>query len=78
MPVMSWAEWGLEGDAIGKYASLFYADNGTFRSRDPEWLQDTNQHLCNLFRNCIGLKPNNKKENWSDDMSSRFNPGPFI
>ena len=54
-PVMSWAESGLKGDAVGKYTSLFYANNDTVGSQDLDWLQSVNQHLCNLFHNCIGL-----------------------
>ena len=30
-------------------------------SRDPRWLQNTTQHICDLFRNCTGLKPNTNK-----------------
>ena len=30
-------------------------------SKDHEWLQNATQHLCNLFRDCIGLKPNTEK-----------------
>ena len=52
---------GLEGDDVGKYASLFYTDDSTVGSQDPEWLQNVNQYLCNLFCNFIGLKPNTKK-----------------
>ena len=62
MSVMSRAESGLEGDAVGKYASLFYADNSAVGSRDLDWLQNANQHLYNLFCSCIGLKPNTKKK----------------
>ena len=54
---------GLEGDAIRERASLFFADDAAIGSRDPEWLQNATQHLCDLFYNCTGLKPNiNKTE----------------
>ena len=39
----------------------FYADDSTIGSKDYEWLQNTTQHLCNLFRDCTGLKPNTEK-----------------
>ena len=61
MPDITWAESGLKGDTVGRFASLFYANKGTVGSQDPEWLQDANQHLCDLFRNCISLKPNTEK-----------------
>lgn len=50
-----------KGDAVGDRTSLFYADNGAIGSRDPKWLQDATQFLCDLFRNCISLKVNTKK-----------------
>jgi len=61
MEDMTSAVSGLEGDAIRDRASLFYADDGAIGSRDPEWLQNATQHLCDLFRNCTGLKPNTNK-----------------
>ena len=57
---------GLQGDNVGHMSSLFYANNGTIGSLDHEWLQNMNQHLCDLFRDCTGLKPNTEKtENMS-------------
>ena len=62
MPVMSWAQSGLEGDTVGKYTSLFYADDGAVGSQDLDWLQDVNQHLYYLSHSCIvDFKPNKKK-----------------
>ena len=61
MSDMTWAESGLKGDAVCWFASLFYANDDAVGSQDPQWLQDANQHLCDLFRNCIGLKPNTEK-----------------
>ena len=55
------ANTGLEGEAVGRISTLFYFVDGAVGSLDPNWLQDANQHLCNLFRNCVGLKPNTKK-----------------
>ena len=52
---------GLRGDDVDRLASLFYADDSAVGSLDLEWLQNANQHLCNLFRDYIGLKPNNDK-----------------
>ena len=52
---------GLQGDEVGRLASLFYADDGAIGSRDHEWLQGAIQHLGNLFRDCTGLKPNTEK-----------------
>ena len=43
------ANTGLSGDNIVHLASLFYVDDDIVRSLDPEWLQNVNQHLCNLF-----------------------------
>ena len=39
----------------------FYADDGPIESKYHEWLQNATQHLCNLFRDCTGLKPNTEK-----------------
>ena len=39
MPVMSWAQSGLEGDAVGKYTSLFSADDGAVGSQDLDWFR---------------------------------------
>ena len=61
MEDMTIASTGLQGDDAGRMASLLYADNGTIGSLDDEWLQNANQHLCNLFRDCVGLKPNTEK-----------------
>ena len=61
MEDMTSANSGLEGDAISDRTSLFYADDGALGSRDPEWLQNATQHLCDIFRNCTGLKPNTTK-----------------
>ena len=52
---------GLQSDDIGCMSSLFYADDGAIGSKDHEWLQNATQHLCNLFRDCTGLKPNTEK-----------------
>ena len=61
MDDMTTASSGLQGDNVGPMSSLFYANDGTIGSLDREWLQNTNQHLCNLFRDCTGLKPNTEK-----------------
>ena len=58
---MTTASAGLQGDNVGRMSSLFYADDGAIRSLDDEWLQNANQHLCNLFRDYTGLKPNTEK-----------------
>mmetsp|Transcript_52012 Transcript_52012/g.58102 ORF Transcript_52012/g.58102 Transcript_52012/m.58102 type:complete len:167 (-) Transcript_52012:355-855(-) len=58
---MTIASTGLKGDDTGRLSSLFYADDGAIGSVDHEWLQNANQHLCNLFRDCTGLKPNTEK-----------------
>ena len=58
---MTTANSGLQGDDVGCMSSLFYADNGAIGSKDHEWLQNVTQHLCNLFRDCTGLKPNTEK-----------------
>ena len=52
---------GLQGDDVGRVSSLFYANDGAIGSKDHEWLQNATQHLCNLFRDCTGLKPNTEK-----------------
>lgn len=52
---------GLEGEIIKERATLLYADDGTLGAWDLQWLQDTTHHLCDLFRNCTGLKPNTRK-----------------
>ena len=57
---------GLWGDNTSGLSSLFYADDGKVRSLDHEWLKNANHHLCNLFRECTGLKPNTEK---TDSMS---------
>ena len=51
----------LRGNNVGCLASLFYADDSAIGSLDHKWLQNANQHLCNLFRDYVGLKPNTKK-----------------
>ena len=61
MDDMTIANSGLQGDDAGRLASLFYANDGAIRSKDYEWLQNAIQHLCNLFRDCTGLKPNTEK-----------------
>ena len=62
MEDMMAANTGLEGeDVISDRTSLFYADDGALGSRDPEWLQNATQHLCDIFRDCTGLKPNTNK-----------------
>ena len=52
---------GLQGDDVGCMSSLFNANDGAIGSLDHEWLQNANQHLCTLFRDCTGLKPNTEK-----------------
>ena len=61
MDNMTAANLGLQGDDVGCLSSLFYADDSAIRSLDHEWLQRTNQHLCNHFRDCTCLKPNTEK-----------------
>ena len=61
MDDMTAANSGLQGDDVGRLSSLFYANDGAIGSLDHEWLQRANQHLCNLFRDCTGLKPNTEK-----------------
>ena len=61
MDDMTIANTGLQGDNAGRLASLFYADDGAIGSKDHDWLQNAIQHLCNLFRDCTGLKPNTEK-----------------
>ena len=56
MDNMTAAIAGLQGDNVSRMSSLFYADDGAIGSLDHEWLQYANQHLCNLFRDCIGAK----------------------
>ena len=58
MDVMTTANTGLQGDNIGCMSSLLYTDDRAVGSLDHEWLQNANQHLCNLFRDCVGLKLN--------------------
>ena len=67
---MTTARIGLQGDSVGCMSSLFYANDSTIGLFDHEWLQNTNQHLCNLFRDCTGLKPNTEK---TETMS--YHPG---
>ena len=55
------ASTGLQGDNAGCLSSLFCANDSTIGSLDHEWLQNTNQQLCNLFRDCTDLKPNTEK-----------------
>ena len=61
MKNMTSANTGLQGDNVGCMSSLFYTDDGLNGSKDHEWLQNATQHLCNLFRDCTGLKPNTEK-----------------
>ena len=61
MDNMTAANSGLQGEDVGRLSSLFYADDGAIGSLDHEWLQRANQHLCNLYRDCTGLKPNTEK-----------------
>ena len=61
MDSMTTVSSGLQGDDMGRMSSLFYADNSAIGSLDHEWLQIANQHLCNLFRDCTGLKPTTEK-----------------
>ena len=77
MDNMAAANSGLQADNVGCVSSLFYADDGAIGSLDHEWLQRANQHLCNLFRDCTGLKPNSKKT-VSIELSSWSNPGPVL
>ena len=51
----------LNGTVVGTTSLLFYVDNCAVGSLDQNWLLATNQHLCDLFRKCVGLKPNTKK-----------------
>ena len=46
---MTIANTGLQGNNIGRLSSLFYADDGAIGSKDHKWLQNSTQHLCNLF-----------------------------
>ena len=46
---MTTASLGLQGDNVGCISSLFYAGDGAIESLDHKWLQNSNQHLCNLF-----------------------------
>ena len=41
--------------------SLSYSNDGVIGSKNYEWLQNATQHLCNLFRDCTGLKTNTEK-----------------
>ena len=61
MDDMTTANAGLQGDDVGCMSSLSYANDGAIGSKDHEWLQNATQHLCNLYRNCTGLKPNTEK-----------------
>ena len=58
---MTTANSGLQGNIIGHMSSLFYADDGAIGSKDHELLKNVTQHLCNLFRDSIGLKQNTEK-----------------
>ena len=58
---MIFANAGLDGKAVGTTSSLFYVNDGTVGSLDPNWLQDANQHLHDLIRNYVDLKPNTKR-----------------
>ena len=55
------ASSGIQGDNVVCMSSLLYADNSAIGSLDHEWLQNMNQHLCNLFKDFTGLKPNTEK-----------------
>ena len=61
MDEMATVNSGLQGDDVGCMSSLFNANDGAIGSKDHEWLQNATQHLCNLFRDCTGLKPNIEK-----------------
>ena len=61
MDDMTFANAGLDGKAVGTTSSLFYDNDGAVGSLDPNWLQDAKQHLYDLIRNCVDLKPNTKK-----------------
>ena len=61
MDGMTTTNTGLQGDNVGCMSSLFYTNDGAIGSKDHEWLQNATQHLCNLFRDCTGLKPNTEK-----------------
>lgn len=58
---MMFTNTGLNGTVVGTTSSLFYVDNGAVGSLDQNWLLAANQHLCDLFCKCVGLKPNTKK-----------------
>ena len=40
---------------------IIYADGGAIGYKDHKWLQNVIQHICNLFKDCTGLKPNTEK-----------------
>ena len=61
MDDMTAANAGLQGDNVGHMSSLFYADDGTTRSKDHKGLQNATQYLYNLFRDCTNLKTNTEK-----------------
>ena len=61
MDDMTIANTGLQGDNVGRLASLFYANDGAIGSKDHKWLQNAIQYLCNLFRDYTSLKPNTEK-----------------
>ncbi len=42
------------------FFAIFYVDNAYLASRDPEFLQQVLDILCNLFA-CVGLETNVKK-----------------
>ena len=56
------ANTDLYDTVVGTKSSLLYVDNGTVGSLDPNWLQAANHYLCDLFHNCVGLKPNTKEK----------------
>ena len=64
---------GLQGDNTGCIFSLCYANDWTIGSLYHEWLQNANQHLCNLVRDYMGLKPNTEKTE-----ATRRNPGTML
>ena len=41
---------------------MCYADDGIVGSQGPKQLQDANHNLCDLFCNCISLKPTTKRK----------------
>ena len=58
---MTLANTGLEDEIIRERATLLYADDIALEVWNTNRLLDATQHLCNLFCDYIGLKPNTRK-----------------